>query len=186
MIDDSAYNSDASATFGTVSFTSPNLTWTGNLSPGGSATVTFTVTVNSPVANDYKMVSVLTSTAAGTNCAAGSTDPRCTNTVLIGNLLITNTPSGSTTSPANTVTYTVTISDVGLTTYNGITVTDDLTGLLDDATFNNDAVATSGGVEFDSPGLEWSGTLTPGTSATTDVLGHGEEPGHRRQGADQH
>jgi uncharacterized repeat protein (TIGR01451 family)/fimbrial isopeptide formation D2 family protein len=166
VIDDAAYNSDASATSGIVSFTSPNLTWTGNLSPGGSATVTLSATVHSPLSNDYKMVSVLTSAAAGTNCAAGSTDPRCTSTVLISSLSITNTPSASTTIPGSTVSYTVTITNLGLTTYTDTTVTDDLSGVLDDATFNNDAVATTGAVEFDSPGLEWSGSLAPGASAT--------------------
>jgi uncharacterized repeat protein (TIGR01451 family) len=166
VIDDSAYNNDASATSGTVSFSSSKLTWTGNLSPGGSATVTFSVTVNSPLANDYTMNSVLTSTAAGTNCAVGSTDPRCTNTVLIGGLQIANTPGSSTTSPASQVSYTVTISNVGQTTYTDTTVVDNLTGLLDDASFDDDAVATTGAVEFDSPGLEWDGTLAPGASVT--------------------
>ncbi|HXS62251.1 MAG TPA: putative Ig domain-containing protein [Streptosporangiaceae bacterium] len=166
VLDDSVFNNDASATSGTVSFTSPNLTWTGNLSPGGSATATFTVTVNSPLANDYKMVSVLTSTTSGTNCASGSTDPRCTNTVLISGMLITNVPAASTTSPGNTVNYTITVTDVGLTTYTDTEVDDDLTGLLDDANFNNDAVATAGSVEFDSPVLEWHGSLSPGDSVT--------------------
>ena len=45
MLDDATYDSDAAATAGTVTFTSPNLTWTGNLAVGASATVTFSVTV---------------------------------------------------------------------------------------------------------------------------------------------
>jgi len=35
--------------------------------------------------------------------------------------------------------YTLTITDTGQTPYAGATVTDDLTGLLDDAAYNTDA-----------------------------------------------
>ena len=41
--------------------------------------------------------------------------------------------------------YTVTITDTGQTPYTGITVTDDLTGLLDDAAYDSDATATATG-----------------------------------------
>ena len=34
VLDDAAYNGDAAATAGTVSFASPNLTWTGTLAAG--------------------------------------------------------------------------------------------------------------------------------------------------------
>ena len=37
MLDDAAYNGDAAATAGTVSYTSPVLTWTGDLAPGATA-----------------------------------------------------------------------------------------------------------------------------------------------------
>ena len=48
VLDDASYNGDASATAGSVSFASPNLTWTGNLAVGAAATITFSVTVNNP------------------------------------------------------------------------------------------------------------------------------------------
>ena len=48
MLDDAAYNANATATAGTVSFTSPNLTWTGDLAAGATATITFSVTVKNP------------------------------------------------------------------------------------------------------------------------------------------
>ena len=109
----------------------------------------------------------MTSAAAGSNCAAGSTDPRCTTTVLVGQLLtIVNTASGTTTTPGSTVDYTMTITNTGQTRYTGVTVTDDLTGVLDDATYNNDAAATAGSVELDQPGPDLDGDLHPGTSAT--------------------
>ncbi len=48
LLDDAAYNGDATATTGTVSYASPSLTWTGSLAPGATATVTFSATVNNP------------------------------------------------------------------------------------------------------------------------------------------
>ena len=40
VLDDASYNSDAAAAGGSAAFSSPNLTWTGDLAPGGSASVT--------------------------------------------------------------------------------------------------------------------------------------------------
>ena len=48
VLDDAVYNANATATAGTVSYTSPNLTWTGNLAVGATATITYSVTVNNP------------------------------------------------------------------------------------------------------------------------------------------
>ena len=52
MLDDAAYNGDGAATAGSVSFASPNLTWTGNLAVGATATITFSVTVSNPDTGD--------------------------------------------------------------------------------------------------------------------------------------
>ena len=48
VLDDASYDDDAAATAGTVTFTSPSLTWTGNLAAGGTVTITYSVTVNGP------------------------------------------------------------------------------------------------------------------------------------------
>ena len=48
VLDDAAYNANAAATAGTVSYTSPNLTWTGNLAAGATATITYSVTGEQP------------------------------------------------------------------------------------------------------------------------------------------
>src|SRR4029077_10288575 len=97
--DDAAYNNDAAATRGAVTFTSPTLTWTGDLTPGQAATITFTVTVNNPDTGDHVLPSTLTSAATGNNCSTGSTDSRCTTTTNIVGLTIVNTANVSTTTP---------------------------------------------------------------------------------------
>jgi large repetitive protein len=81
VIDDATYNGNASASSGSVSYTSPNLTWTGSLAVGATAVITFSATVNNPDTGDKRLVSVVTSTSTGSNCAAGSTDSRCTSSI---------------------------------------------------------------------------------------------------------
>ncbi len=47
-----AFGDDAATTAGEVSYTSPDLTWTGDLAPGQGATITFSVTVDSADTGD--------------------------------------------------------------------------------------------------------------------------------------
>lgn len=70
----------------------------------------------------------------------------------------------------DTVNYSVTATNLGGTDFtaeNPAIVSDDLTGVLDDATFNDDATADRDGeLFFDAPRLTWSGTLAMGESVT--------------------
>jgi uncharacterized repeat protein (TIGR01451 family) len=166
VIDDAAYNNNAAATTGSVTFASPVLTWTGNLAPGDAATITFSVTVNNPDTDNHILTATVTSAAAGNNCPAGGTDPRCTTTTDVAALTIVNTASVSTTTPGSAVAYTITITNTGQTAYTAAAVTDPLAGVLDDAAFGNDAATTAGSITFASPNLTWTGNLTPGASAT--------------------
>ena len=166
VLDDAGYNSDAAATAGTVSFTSPNLTWTGTLAVGASATITFSVTVSKPDIGNKILASTITSPTLGSNCAAGSTDPTCTLSVPVSVLTITGTASVSTATPGTTVSYTITVTNSGQVAYPGAGFTDALSGVLDDATYNLDATATAGSVSFTSPNLTWTGSLAVGATAT--------------------
>ena len=166
VLDDASYNGNASATAGTVSFASPNLTWTGNLAIGATATITFTVTVNNPDTGNDILASTVTSTTTGSNCAAGSADPNCALSVPVSVLTITGTASVSTTTPSATVGYTITVTNSGQVAYTGATFTDALAGVLDDATYNGDASTTAGSLSFASPNLTWTGNLAIGATAT--------------------
>ncbi|MEV4525440.1 fibronectin type III domain-containing protein [Streptosporangium sp. NPDC049304] len=169
VLDDAAYNTDASATSGTVGFADQAVTWTGDLAPGASATITYTVTVDNPDTGDASLVNTITSTTSGNNCPSGGTDPRCGTTVAVTAITtLTFDKAANTLSAAQgeTVTYTVTISNSGLTPYVGATFTDDLTDVLDDGTYNNDAVAGAGTVGYTAPNLTWTGTVPAGGSTT--------------------
>src|SRR5208283_3091702 len=108
LLDDAVYNGDAAATAGTVSFASPNLTWTGNLAAGAAATITFSVTVRNPDTSDGVLSAAVTSATLGSNCPAGGTDPRCGVTVTVSGLAIVKTASTATAVPGQKVTYTIT------------------------------------------------------------------------------
>ena len=168
LLDDAAYNNNAAATAGTVSYTSPSLTWTGTLAVGATATITYSVTVASPDTGNHSLVSFVTSAAAGSNCPSGGTDPRCSSTVpvLVPGLNVAVTANTASTTPGSVVRYTVVADNTGQTTDTGVSFTDALAGVLDDAAYNGDAAATAGTVSFASPNLTWTGTLAPGAIAT--------------------
>ncbi len=166
LLDDAAYDGDASATTGSVSFASPNLTWTGSLAPGAAATVTFSATVNNPDTGNNILATLITSAASGNNCVAGSTDARCATTVPVAVLTMTNTANTSTTTPGSVVSYTVTVANTGQVPLSDIAFSLPLSGVLDDARYNNDASASGGLVSFASPNLNWTGDLDPGDLAT--------------------
>lgn len=69
--------------------------------------------------------------------------------------------------PGDSFTYTVAASNTGALPLTGLSFTDDLTDVLDDATFNNDENATIGTVEFDDveQTVTWMGALDVGQSA---------------------
>ena len=168
VLDDATPDGDQTATSGTLTLTSTGISWTGSIPVAGTVTVTGTVTVNNPDTGDKTMASTLSTTAAGSNCPSGSTDPACSIsvTVLTPALTIVKTADVSTTSPGGVVHYTVTITDSGPTPYTGATYTDQLDGVLGDATYNGDAVATAGSVSFARPDMTWTGDLAAGASAT--------------------
>ena len=116
----------------------------------------------------------MTSTTPGSTCPSGSANPACTavTTVLIPGLTITTTAGSATTTPGSVVSYTITVTDTGQTSYTGATVTDDLTNVLNDSVYNGDATATSGAVTYASPVLTWTGNLAPGDTRHDHVLDH--------------
>ena len=109
-----------------------------------------------------------------------------TNTVLPDPILeITKTSTADAdTRQGDTVTYTVTAENVGNNDYTAADparVVDDLTDVLDDAVFNDDAAAEVGGTgvadpDYLEPRLTWTGPLASGETVTityTVTLGAG-------------
>ena len=166
ILDDATYGANAATTSGAVSYTAPNLTWTGNLAAGAAATITFSVTAAALGAGDNVMASTVTSSTLATTCPAGGVDARCTSTVTVSGLLISTVADQATTTPGSVVRYTTTVTNTGKTAYPAATFSDNLTGVLDDAAYQGDASATAGAVSYSSPTLTWTGSLAAGAGAT--------------------
>ena len=66
VLDDASYNGDAAATAGTVSVSGQTLSWTGTLTAGAAATVTFSVTVKNPDTGNGTLAFTVTSPTTGT------------------------------------------------------------------------------------------------------------------------
>ncbi len=162
VIDDATFGS-VTADIGTATFTSPNLSWSGNLPPGATATIRYTVTVNSPDAGNHRLVNRVTTTAAGTNCLGAPTDPACTTTTLISDSRLLKTVDRTSASVGDTVTYTVQMGNNGQVPLTGATFTDNLTRVLDDATFGT-VSANIGTATFTTPNLTWTGNLPVGVT----------------------
>lgn len=81
-----------------------------------------------------------------------------------------STSATSETREGDTVWYTVTATNTGGSDYTAAdpaVVLDDMTGLLDDASYNGDAGSTRpGALSFTAPQLNWSGALSVGHSVT--------------------
>ncbi len=58
----------------------PVLTWTGDLAPGASAVITYSVTVHNPDTGDKLVITTATSAAAGSSCPPGTTAARASVT----------------------------------------------------------------------------------------------------------
>ena len=176
VLDDAAYNNDAAATAGTVSYASPALAWTGDLTPGGSAAITYSVTIDNPDTGDHSWPTPSPPRPRAATARPGGTDPRCTATVTVvsaATLTITQAAGAPSTVAGGVVHYTITIANSGLSPYAGASVTDPLSGVLDDAAYDSDAAAVitgtgtaAGTVTFASPDLTWAGTVPAAGSVT--------------------
>ncbi|MFD7871870.1 hypothetical protein ACFV3I_15375 [Microbacterium sp. NPDC059771] len=180
VLDDAAYNGDVTASTGTVDVTGTTLSWNGTLPVGGTATITYSVTVDDMSdlpAGDYSLGNVVTSPGCATADDCSTVHP-------IGAYSVVKTSdpaSGTTVSDDQKLTFTVTVTETGQGSVDGATLTDDLSDVLDDATWNDDLVASAGTVSFDqdSEQLDWSGDLAPGAVVTitysVTVTGDGDQ-----------
>jgi uncharacterized repeat protein (TIGR01451 family) len=158
-LDDATYGGDAVASAGSVSFTSPNLTWTGDLGVGASATVTYSMDVNDPDTGDRLLGSSVSSEAPGATCTLAS--PCLSSvTVLIPALAISTTADHATATPGDPVRFTVTLTNTGETAYSNTTLTASLADLVDDASFDGLVTASTGTASYAAPNLSWRLTVT--------------------------
>jgi fimbrial isopeptide formation D2 family protein len=183
ILDDATYNDDAASDVaGEIAYAEPKLSWTGALAAGDTVTLTYTATVvagGDGVARnvaygstpDIPTPACNPPTDEGTDPATGIA---CAEDVFeLPRLTITKSASETELPIVGTeVTYTVTATNAGPGVFTDdapATVTDDLTEVIDDATYNDDATATVGDDPiYDEPELTWTGALASGASVTME------------------
>ncbi|WP_154673979.1 DUF7507 domain-containing protein [Nakamurella lactea] len=82
-----------------------------------------------------------------------------------GHVELTKSVDVATAAAGDTVHYTLTLTNTGGLPVS-TTVSDDLSDVLDDAAWNDDATATAGSLTFSPPELSWTGTVTSGQTVT--------------------
>src|SRR5690606_25928779 len=114
---------------------------------------------------------VLSNALAGApNCLTAEVPPECaTETGVAAWVAVKDASPNTRVYPGQTVTYTVEVRNVGSVDLFGISFDDDLSDVLDGASFRQgEGRATRGAVAFDAAAreLSWSGNVPVGESAT--------------------
>lgn len=183
VLDDAAWVGDQTADAGTVSRAGNTLTWSGDLAVGQTVTIRYSVIVAQGGGN-----STLVNQAAsddGTCVPAADGNPDCRTEHAAGGFTYAKTSdpaSPATVKVGDRITYTVTATQFGAAPVAGATLVDDLSGVLDDATYNNDATADAGTVTRTGTALTWTGDLAVGQTVTitysVTVVGGGDTTIH--------
>src|SRR5690606_38620712 len=123
------------------------LVWTGALSPGETVTITYSVTVNADATGQVLENRV---TASGTPPGQPPIDPPDVETehpVPTPGFELDKTSdpaSGTRVKPGDRITFTLTGTNTGGTVLDPVVIDDDLSGLWNHVSYNDDAVATIG------------------------------------------
>ncbi|MGW1178320.1 DUF7927 domain-containing protein [Kitasatospora sp. NPDC002543] len=139
-----------------------------DLAPGAETTVSFRARVDTGLAPGTKLDN--TSTLAYRGAQTGREQQRASNTVRNtvsehAGYRLAKSADKAQALPGDTVKYQVDITNTGNAPLTGLTVTDDLSAVLDDATYNDDATATTGTPSYAQPVLSWTGDLPAGGNA---------------------
>ena len=150
-------------------------TITGTVAAGATATVTFSVTVNTPDTGDHVFDNFVVPTGTAPPAECLPTDPRCT-THPVPALVVTKSAVPPSTTPVNegqVVTYTLTFANTAGQAPAPVDYTDDLTRVLDDATVTTPPALASGSGLTVAPitggAFTITGTVAAGETATVTL-----------------
>lgn len=182
VLDDADYNGDAAASApGTLRYAQPRISWSGPLAVGASTTITYSVTLKAGgdgavknvawVPNDPSTPTPPTCTPATGGIDNATGQPCAVEEYPLPRLTIEKTVD-RTELPAvgERATFTIVVRNDGPGDYSAsapATATDDMSDVLDDATFDDASLGSdTGTVTRNGNTLSWSGALAAGTQAT--------------------
>ena len=140
------------------------LSWAGTVAAGQSATVTYKVTVKSPMAAGAVLKNVVTPDPdKGGSCDPAGTCETTTDTsgFTVSKTAVSSNATPGVAGPGDTVTYTVHVANTGSTPVDA-SFTDDLSKVLPNATLKTPLQT---GLTQTVTGLSWAGTLPVGGTA---------------------
>ncbi|KAB1886566.1 DUF11 domain-containing protein [Microbacterium maritypicum] len=147
--------------------TGTTLTWNGSLAVGESVELTYTVTLDA----DVPAGTVINNVAEGSATPPGLppiVPPPVETEHPVPGFALTKTSdpvSGSAVAGGSTITYTVTGTNTGATILDPVTITDDLSDVLNNATLTGTPTASVGAVPvLTGDELAWTGSLPVGGS----------------------
>ncbi|GAB3751084.1 DUF7927 domain-containing protein [Microlunatus parietis] len=188
VLDDATYNGDVDATSGEATVDGNLLRWRGAIEPGGTVTITYTVTTTG--AGDAELINVAFQpecdpaaedcepvTPPPAECDENGKDPKtglpCDSTKVELPRLTVEKAADTTAIPevGQTVTYTVKATNDGkgaFTAADPAVVIDDLSGVLDDATVDPATLQADRdpAAAYAEPRITWTGALAPGETVT--------------------
>ncbi|GAB3119018.1 DUF7927 domain-containing protein [Glaciibacter psychrotolerans] len=129
--------------------------WSGSLPLNATVTVSYQVKINNLVKGNHVLRNGVTSPGCDTGICRPVETP-------IYDFTVDKTADKVSTATGDIVSYTLTVTNTGQVAYtNAVPAAweDDLTGVLDDAVFNNDANASAGALNYTAPKLSWTGPL---------------------------
>jgi fimbrial isopeptide formation D2 family protein/uncharacterized repeat protein (TIGR01451 family) len=165
VLDDATIDeSSITASAGKASLSGKELDWTGDLKVGDVVTISYTVTVVR--AGDDDLVNPVTSDDHRGSCdkAVGCRVEHPKGKYIFSK--VSDPKSGATVKPGDTIDYTITVTQQGKAGIKDATLTDDLSGVLDDAKYNGDAKASVGTASVKGDTLSWTGDLKVGAVET--------------------
>ena len=175
VLDDATYNKDAT---GGATVSGTTLSWKGALAQGETKVITYSVTVNKPEKGNYSADNTVTPGKGG-SCATGKV---CATSNPIHAYTVRKSSDKKTVKAGDVIKYTLTVKNTGKGDYTAdwpATFTDDLSKVLDDATYNKDA---TGGATVSGTTLSWKGALAQGETKviTYSVTVNKPEKGDKR------
>ncbi|MFJ4044426.1 isopeptide-forming domain-containing fimbrial protein [Microbacterium sp. NPDC089987] len=180
VLSGASYNADATATIngaaaGVPAVADGELSWSGALAVGQTVTITYSVTVN-PDAGGAQLKNSVSGVATPPGGVPPIETPPATTEHGVNEpgFSVTKTAdpaSGTRVDPGSVITYTVTGVNTGETALEPVALSDDVSGVLAHAVYNDDVTARIGEVDAEAPvfaegELSWQGALAIGERVT--------------------